>query len=300
MPRYESASTAAFVEAHRVLLSREEEVALFQKWYAAEGRVKDAYLSQIVRAYSPIIKATIREFSGYHADPEELVSEGLMALVQAAQRYDLSTGFRFSTFAKRWVHGVMLGFITKNYFPVNLCTSHNKKKLFFAIRRIIASNLKASGSFEMTQSIAEELSEEFNVSERDVYTIYEMIRKPPVSLTDPVHNEEPDGLTRQDYVEDNLPTAEELIAEHDRHGFQKRIIDKVINTVLDDRERKIFEAQVLSPKDEDSYKTLEELGEDWNVSRERVRQIRNKARDRVRDHIVAEFKKLDVDISDVI
>ena len=290
MPYPKNAATCPIVEAHRVLLSEEEEKALFNKWYAAEGRVKDAYLSQIVRSYSPIIKSTIREFSGYHADPEELTSEGLMALVQAARRYDMGTGHRFSTFAKSWVRGVMLGFITKNYFPVNLCTSHNKKKLFFAIRRTIAANLKEKGSFEMTHDVAENLAEEYNVNVRDVNVIYEMIRKPPVSMEDPVHSDESGGMTRQDFVQDNDPLSADSVVEYNRHEVQRRLINDVIDTVLDDRERSIFEMQVLSTKDENM--TLEELGEKWGVSRERVRQLRNKATKKVKAEVL---KRADLD-----
>ena len=288
----------SIVESHRILLTREEEIDLFNRWYRARGRHKDALLAQIVRSYSPIIKATVREFSGYHVDPQELISEGLIALVQAAKRYDMESGFRFSTFAKSWVRGVMLGFITKNYFPVNLCTSHNKKKLFFAIRRLIAANLKERGSFEMTQALAEELSDEYDVKIRDVYSIYEMIRKPPVSLSDPIHNDESDGLTREDHIEDRNPNSEELLIEECRLSFHRKIIDEVIATVLDDRERSIFEMQVLAPK-EDSL-TLEQLGAKWRVSRERIRQIRDKADDKVREAIIQRVKEMDMEASDIL
>ncbi len=298
MPIPEKATTGPLVEAHRVLLSEEQEKELFNKWYAAEGRVKDVYLSQIVRSYSPIIKSTIREFSGYHADPEELTSEGLMALVQAARRFDISKGNRFSTFAKSWVRGVMLGFITKNYFPVNLCTSHNKKKLFFAIRRTIAANLKANGSFEMTHDVAEKLAEEYSVNVRDVNVIYEMIRKPPVSMEDPVHRDESGSMTRQDFVQDNDPLSSDSVVEHNRHVMQRKLIDDVISTVLDDRERHIFEKQVLSQRDESM--TLEELGEKWNVSRERVRQLRNKATKRVKAEVLKRVDLEEFEAEDII
>ncbi len=299
MPTNYNASTASFVEAHRTLLSREEEVALFMKWYEAdEGRLKDTYLAQIVRSYSPIIKATIREFSGYHADPQELTSEGLIALVQAAQRFDLGRGYRFSTFAKRWVSGVMLGFITKNYFPVNLCTSHNKKKLFFAIRRMIASNLKVSGSFEMNQKIAETLSEEYKVKVGDVYSIYEMIRRPPVSLADPVHVEDPDSLTLQDFVENGEPNVDEIVSNDLRKDFHIRIVDDAITTVLSEREASIFKQQVLVDKED--VVVLEKLGKEWGVSRERIRQIRNQASKKIAAEIRRKFEDLELHPSDVI
>lgn len=299
MPYPEKATTRYLVEAHRVLLSEDEEKKLFNKWYAEKDPVrKDLYLSQIVRSYSPIIKSTIREFSGYHADPEELTSEGLMALVQAARRFDMSKGNRFSTFAKSWVRGVMLGFITKNYFPVNLCTSHNKKKLFFAIRRTIAANLKARGSFEMTHKVAEKLAEQYSVSVRDVNVIYEMIRKPPVSMEDPVHNDESGGMTRQDFVQDNDPMSADSVIEHNRHEVQRKLIKDVIHTVLDDRERSIFEMQVLSTRDENM--TLEDLGKKWGVSRERVRQLRNKATKKVKAEVLKRVDLDELESSDLI
>lgn len=298
MTNRENANTASFVDAHRVLLTQEEETTLFVMWRTSEGRVKDSFLTQIIRAYSPIVKSTLREFSGYRVDKDELVSEGLFALVEAAKRFDLSKGFRFSTFAKSWVRGVMLGFVTKNFFPVNLCTSHNKKKLFFSIRRMIAKSLKESGVFELNQALAEELSASHDVDIRDVYVIYEMIRKPPVSLTDPMHSEDPESLTRQDFVEDGTPTAEDIVMEEHRVNFQKRIINDVIKTVLDERETNIFEMQVLTHKDESM--TLEQLGKKWSVSRERVRQIRNSAKKKVKDAVVERVLEMDMDSSDVL
>lgn len=297
MGNTEGFSTASFVEAHRILLTREEEIELFSKWRNAKGALAERYLTDIVKAYSPIIKATIREFSGYREDPEELTSEGLYAIVQAAHRFDMESGFRFSTYAKSWVRGVMLGFITKNYFPVNICTSHAKKKLFFAIRRRIAYELKTNGNYEMSMTEANEFAKEFELTPEDVIALYEMIRKPPVSLADPVHNED-GSMTRLDFVKDSSPNTDELFSEEFRHEFHRRIILEVANHVLAPREHAIFLSQTLA--DKDHVKTLETLGEEFDISKERVRQIRNQAVDKVKAEIQTQIKSLGLDINDIL
>lgn len=289
--------TASFIETHRTLLTREEEVELFTSWYDAPESKKEVILTKIIRSYSPIIKAAVRDLSGYRVDPEELISEGLVALVQAANRYDISTGFRFSTFAKRWVSGVMLGYITKNFFPVNICTSHKKKKLFFAIRRLIASKLKASGSFDLNHAMAVEMAEEYKVKPEDVVSIYEMIRRPPVGLSSPTHDEDPDGLTIEHYISANSPTAEEILTGECSNRFHQKIVSEAIHMVLTERERNIFLKQVLAPKEESM--TLDELGSVWNVSRERIRQIRNDAGDLVSREVKRRLDELGMEPADI-
>lgn len=271
-------TTSSFVEAYRTLLTVEEERALFERWHKS-GSNDD--LTEIVTAYSPIIVRTIKELSGYNADREELTSEGLIALVESAKRFELSRGLRFSTYAKTWVRGIMLGYITKNYFMVNVCTSHNKKKLFFSLRKLIAMELTKHGSFELDTATANEMAVEHAVEPEIVFSIYDMIRMPYLSLSEPTNDE--DEQTREYYIPSETPQILEVISEMSGIKFHKKLISDAMDRVLDDREKRIFKAQVLTSKDD--HQILETLGKEFDITKERVRQIRNTAMEKVTKEI---------------
>ena len=269
-----------FIQNYRVLLTEQEENDLFDLWEVTKS---DEVLLQIVQAYSPIIQRCVREVSGYKANPEDLRSEGVVAIIEAAKRFDRTRG-RFSTYAKRCVKGIMLGYITKNYFPVNVCTSHGKKKLFYAIRKMVAITLVKKGKFDMTRDIALNLSEEYGVEEKIVFSLYDMIRRPFISLSDRIGSE---GFDSDHTVEEHMASLDSDVdrsAELSDIAVHRKIITNAMDQVLDTRERRIFTSQVLIHREDRII--LERLCEEFNISKERVRQLRNSAYDKVRAAII--------------
>jgi len=283
-----------FVKSHRVLLTEEQEIALFKNWQKTKD---NKYLTKIVISYSPIILKTIKELSGYRMDPEELTSEGLVALIEAARRYDLSRGLRFSTYAKTWVKGVMYGFITKNFFLVHVCTSHTKKKLFFALRKLIAKEMKKSGNFTLTGKIATGLAEDYGTTVTEIQCMYDMFRKPHDSLSETVGKTEDTDITKGDTLAAKTPMVEEEIIINETIEFQKRLITDVMNKVLTPRERRIFITQKLREKGETM--TLEKLGKRFKISKERVRQIRNEAHEKVEEELRNQVGHMSIDPTDL-
>ena len=269
-----------FIQNYRVLLTEQEENDLFDLW---ETTKSDEVLLQIVQAYSPIIQRCVREVSGYKANPEDLRSEGVVAIIEAAKRFDRTRG-RFSTYAKRCVKGIMLGYITKNYFPVNVCTSHGKKKLFYAIRKMVAITLVKKGKFDMTRDIALKLSEEYGVEEKIVFSLYDMIRRPFISLSDSIGSA---GFDSDHTVEEHMASLEpdvDTAAELSDIIVHRKIITNAMDQVLDERERRIYTSPVLIHREDRII--LERLGEEFDISKERVRQLRNSAYDKVRAAII--------------
>jgi RNA polymerase sigma-32 factor len=270
-----------FIQNYRVLLTEQEENDLFDLW---ESTKSDKVLLQIVQAYSPIIQRCVREVAGYKANPEDLRSEGVVAIIEAVKRFDRNRG-RFSTYAKRCVKGIMLGYITKNYFPVNVCTSHGKKKLFYAIRKMVAITLIKEGKFDMTREIALHLSAEHGVEEKIVFSLYDMIRRPYISLSDRIS---PEGFDSGHTVEEHMATQNDGIdipAEITDMAVHRKIISNAMDQVLDDRERRIFTSQVLVQRADRII--LERLGEEFDISKERVRQLRNTAFKKVKGAIIS-------------
>lgn len=269
-----------FIQNYTELLTAQEEKDLFALWKSTKN---NDVLLQIVRAYSPIIQKCVREVSGYKANPEDLRSEGVIALMEAVKRFDPEVS-RFSTYVKPCIKGIMLGYITKNYFPVNVCTSHGKKKLFYAIRKLVAITLLKEGRFEFTREIALKLSEAHGVEERVVYSIYDMIRKPYISLSDRLPT---DGFDSEHTIEDHIASTDadvDISAELSDLEFHRRIILSAMDQVLDDREKRIFNTQILVNREDRII--LERLGEEFDISKERVRQLRNSAYDKVREAII--------------
>ncbi len=270
-----------FIQNYRKLLTKQEENDLFDLW---EKTGNNNVLLQIVQAYSPIIQRCVREMSGYKANPEDLRSEGVVAIIEAAKRFDRTRG-RFSTYAKRCVSGIMLGYIIKNYFPVNVCTSHGKKKLFYAIRKMVAITLVKKGRFTMTRDIALKLSDEFGVEEKIVFSLYDMIRRPNISLSDHIHSP---AFDSEYTVEEHMTITDDDVdvhAEFTDMSVHSNIIATAMDQVLDARERKIFVSQVLIPHEDRII--LEHLGREFNISKERVRQLRNSAFNKVKSAIIA-------------
>lgn len=296
MKNYEAGgfTTRNFIKSHRTLLTEEEEIELFNKWRETNN---NRYLTQIVVSYSPIILKTIKELSGYRMDPEELTSEGLVALIEAARRYDLSRGLRFSTYAKTWVKGVMYGFITKNYFLVHVCTSHMKKKLFFALRKLIAKEMKQNGSFILTAKMASNLADEYGTTTTEIQCMYDMFRKPHDSLSETVSRSGDTDITKGDILASTTPLVEEETIINETIKFQKHLVNDVMKKVLTPRERKIFIAQKLREKGETM--TLDKLGKRFKISKERVRQIRNEAHGKIEEELKKRVGYLGIDTFDL-
>lgn len=267
-----------FVKSFRPLLSREQEVELFSKW--REAGTDDPYLMEIVTAYSPIIRRSIRELSGYKMPEDEMLSEGLVALIEAARRFDLKEGVRFATYAKICVRGTMQGFITKNFFQVHVNTNHKKKNLFYALRKLIAIELHRHGSFTLSNEQADELAKEHGTDRQQVFEMYHMFHQPLMSLQATVDgSEDDDHITYGETIASDGPNSEEQVINQKLTVFQRSIIHDALKNVLTPRERRIFVAQMLSEKED--HRTLEELGVEFDISKERVRQLRRAATHKV-------------------
>lgn len=266
-----------YIASHRVLLSAEQERQLFT--YYSTTRASHA-LEDIVRAYSPIVAKLAKKFAGYGINHEDLISEGTMALVASAQRYEISTGNRFATYCTAWVRGLMLAYITKNYFSVTVCSNQQMKRLFFNLRRMANQQLRLNERKELGQEFMIAVAKQLKVDVEDVVNMYNMFRKPNESLSDPVGSEDDGDYTRESQIESSDPDPETIVVNDRMIRFHKRLINDAMEMALSDRERMVFQAQVLC--DEDDVETLQALANKLSISKERVRQIRNDAMDKVK------------------
>lgn len=259
----------------KVLFTQEQELALFTELQTTTNeRRKTQLLNQIVLNFTPLVHRIQRQLSGYRIDPDDLVGEGMLALTEAAYRFDTQNGNRFSAYAISWIKGVMMAFITKNYAMVNYCTDATKKALFYNLRRVLMQEQKRLQTFDLTPSLLDAISVKLNVPIKEIRAIIAMFDTRYGALDEQVGE---GGVTRLDLIEDE---RDDRLEETDQHRYQKQLIrEGMVRMNFTERERIVIEAQYLG--EEGKKKTLEEVGEILSISKERVRQIRNKAYERL-------------------
>lgn len=296
-----SNNARSFLKKFRPLLSHEEETALFSEW--KETGNDQVYLTKITLHYGPIIWRCIKDLSSYQMPVDELLSEGLVALIEAAYNFDLSFNVRFSAYARICVKGKMQAYITKNYFLIHVCTNHNKKDLFYTLRKRIAISMMKTGQFKLTNEIAEEVASVTNTTIDDVRNMYGMFQRPQESLSDPLPNTNSSNehATREDIIPNMQADGDsvQLVMDNDIIEFQRSVIDIAMENVLTQRERRIFSSQVLAEKGNGSI-TLEQLGNELSISKERVRQLRNKATGKIHEEINRLAKEMEIDPLDIL
>jgi RNA polymerase sigma-32 factor len=306
----------AFVKGFKELLTLDEERTLFQSWWDTNpqgfadlldttnrdvvkftGGNDDLYLTRIILLYGPLIRRSIKELSSYKMDEDELLSEGLIALAEAARRFTPSehADVRFATYAKVCVKGTMQGFIMKQYFMVQICTNRGKKRLFYSMRRHIAIALKNHGKFRMNHATASQMATDHNLDETDVWKMYELFQAPCMSLDYPSQRDDTwDVGVLGDNIEDVTSNTEEIVLSVNEVTFHRKILDDAMKT-LTPREKTVFIAQVLT----DTTRTLDNLGVEFDVSKERIRQIRIVASQKVRKEVLRIASKLNIAASDI-
>ena len=260
--------------------TKDEEYALFRQYHATGS---DEDLWTIVHTYTPIIRKAVNNFSGYRVSAEDLAAEGLVALTEAAKRFDISRDFRFATFAKRWVRGFMFVFITRNIFPVSISKEREAKQLFFKLKQYIVQTSDSIEDLKLTSSMAQVLSKKHDIPIYEIERMYGLLTAPSDYLGDPI---EPSHEGRTFTVEDTLAASSdtfEATQKMETFEFQTRIIKDAMEEVLDEREAAIYYAQVICDRNDDGFKTLDALADVYGVSKERIRQLRIHASRRMRE-----------------
>jgi RNA polymerase sigma-32 factor len=253
------------------LLERDQEYALAKRW--REHGDRDA-ADQLVTSHLRLAAKIATNYRGYGLPISEMISEGNVGLMQALNRFDPEKGFRFATYAIWWIRASIQDYILRSWSLVKIGTTANQKKLFFKLRsaqRKISALERGDLHPDQVRLIANSL----NVTDQDVIDMDRRLRG-DTSLNAPIQDDgEADEW--QSFLVDQSPSPEAIVAEQDEKDRQHKALAGAID-VLNDRERRIFEARHLA----DEPLTLEDLALEFNVSRERIRQIETRAFEKVR------------------
>jgi RNA polymerase sigma-32 factor len=253
------------------MLEPQEEYMLAKRW--RERGDSDA-AHRLVTSHLRLVAKIARGYRGYGLPIAEVISEGNVGLMRAVKRFDPDRGFRLATYAIWWIRASIQEFILRSWSLVRMGTTASQKKLFFNLRKA-KGKISTLEEGDMRPDQVELIAKNLGVPEQDVI---EMNRRlgGDASLNAPIRANENSGEW-QDWLVDETPGPEAIMVENEERDNRRKALSEAL-TVLNDRERRIFEARRLA---EDPI-TLEELADEFGVSRERVRQIEVKAFDKVR------------------
>jgi RNA polymerase sigma-32 factor len=253
------------------VLERDQEYALAKRW--REHGDRDA-ADQLVTSHLRLAAKIARSYRGYGLPVSEIISEGNVGLMQALNRFDPERGFRFATYAIWWIRASIQDYILRSWSLVKIGTTANQKKLFFKLRSA-QRNISAFERGDLHPDQVRSIAKSLNVTDQDVVDMNRRLRG-DTSLNAPIQDDgEADEW--QSYLVDQSPSPEAVVAEQDERDRHHKALAGAID-VLNDRERRIFEARHLA----EEPLTLEDLALEFNVSRERIRQIETRAFDKVR------------------
>lgn len=277
-----SASSRDFVRAamRAPYLERGEEHELAVSW--RENR-DQAALDRLTSAHMRLVIAIAAKFRNFGLNMSDLIQEGHVGLLEAAARFEPDREVRFSTYATWWIRASIQDYILRNWSIVRSGTSSSQKSLFFNLRRLRA-RLAQNTDQRPRQLIFAEIAEALGVSVADVETMDSRLSAPDTSLNAPIHESENDNASnRQDFLVDGVALPDETVGEQIDTERRTSWLRSAL-TVLNERELRIVRERRL--KDEGA--TLEALGESLGISKERVRQIENRALEKLREALLRE------------
>ncbi|AHK42766.1 RNA polymerase sigma factor, sigma-70 family [Ensifer adhaerens OV14] len=254
-------------------LEREEEHALATAW--RNDHDQDAR-NKIAMSHMRLVISMAAKFRNFGLPMGDLVQEGHIGLLEAAARFEPSREVRFSTYATWWIRASMQDYVLRNWSIVRGGTSSAQKALFFNLRRLRAR--LAQGDRQLTsQAMHEEIAAALGVSIADVQTMDARLSGSDTSLQAPVGGADSDGGERLDFLASDAPLPDEQVSDM-IDGERARIWLHDAMGALTEREMRIIRARRLS----EEGATLEELGLDLGISKERVRQIETRALEKLR------------------
>jgi RNA polymerase sigma-32 factor len=260
------------------LLTRERELSLAKAWRDEEDELA---LHELITSYGRLVAGMAVKFRNYGLPLADLIQEGNVGLMQAAARFEPERDIRFSTYASWWVRSAMQDYILRNWSIVRTGTTSSQKSLFFNLRRLRARIEGRTGKL-LDDAGRKEIAAELKVPERDVQGMSARLSASDQSLNAPV-GEETD-LSWQDYLVDDRPTPEAVTIEAKDAEIRSDWVQSALSD-LPVREARIIQARLL----EEDTLTLEALGAELGVSKERVRQLEKRALNKLRERFRSSF-----------
>src|SRR5881227_668398 len=252
------------------MLEPQEEYMLAKRW-REHGDREAAH--RLVTSHLRLVAKIAMGYRGYGLPISEVISEGNVGLMQAVKRFEPDEGFRLATYAMWWIKAAIQEYILRSWSLVKMGTTANQKKLFFNLRKA-KSKISALEEGDLRPDQVQVIAKRLGVTEQDVVDMNRRLGG-DASLNAPIRDDGESGEW-QDWLVDEVSDQETRLVEDEELDNRRQALSSALS-VLNDRERRIFEARRLA----DDPITLEDLAAEFGVSRERVRQIEVRAFEKV-------------------
>ena len=263
------------------MLDAAEEYVLAKNW-RDKGDKEAAH--KLVTSHLRLVAKIAMGYRGYGLPVSELVSEGNIGLMQAVKKFDPEKGFRLTTYAIWWIKASIQEYVLRSWSLVKIGTTSAQKKLFFNLKKI-KNQIFAAEQGDLLPEHVTEIANQLNVREDEVVSMNQRLAGHEHSLNAHVGNEEGDAEW-QDWVVDEEADQELQISQRQELNQRQALLKNALH-VLDEREKEILYDRRLI----DEPKTLEELSQKYKVSRERIRQIENRAFEKVQKAMLENIKQ---------
>src|SRR5713101_1998553 len=267
----ESGLSRYLEEIRRFPMLEPQEEFMFAKSWREHGDREASH--KLVTSHLRLVAKIAMGYRGYGLPIAEVISEGNVGLMRAVERFEPEKGFRLSTYATWWIKASIQEYILRSWSLVKMGTTANQKKLFFNLRKA-KSKISALDEGDLHPDQVKLIAKRLGVTDQDVVDMNRRLGG-DVSLNATIR-EDGDSGEWQDWLVDDAADQESRLAESEESDNRRKALGEAL-TVLNERERRIFEARRLA----DDPITLEELADEFGVSRERVRQIEVRAFEKV-------------------
>ena len=256
------------------MLDAEEEYMLAKNWKET-GNLKSA--EKLVTSHLRLVAKIAMGYKGYGLPINEMISEGNIGLMQAVKKFEPEKGFRLATYAMWWIKAAIQEYILRSWSLVKIGTTTAQKKLFFNLKKI-KNQIAPRSEGDLRDEHVSEIAQKLNVKKDEVVSMNRRLSGKESSLNAPIGE---DGDEWQDWLTDKGMDQELKFAQKEEMDQRKDLLKDSIK-ILNDREKEILYARRLN----DDPITLEDLSKKYKISRERIRQIENKAFEKVQKHML--------------
>ena len=256
------------------MLAAEEEYMLAKNWKTT-GNIKAA--EKLVTSHLRLVAKIAMGYKGYGLPVNEMISEGNVGLMQAVKKFEPEKGFRLATYAMWWIKASIQEYILRSWSLVKIGTTTAQKKLFFNLKKL-KNQIAPRSEGDLRDEHVSEIAEKLSVNKDEVISMNRRLSGKEKSLNAQIGE---DGSEWQDWVVDKDMDQELKFAQKEEMDQRKDLLKDSIK-ILNDREKEILYARRLY----DEPTTLEDLSKKYKISRERIRQIENKAFEKVQKHML--------------
>ena len=270
-------------EIRRFPMLEPDEEYMLAKRFQEHGDRDAAH--RLVTSHLRLVAKIAMGYRGYGLPVGEVISEGNVGLMQAVKKFDPDKGFRLATYAMWWIKAAIQEYVLRSWSLVKMGTTANQKRLFFNLRKA-KSRIQALDEGDLNPEQVRQIATQLGVSEEEVVSMNRRLGG-DASLNAPIKATEGESGEWQDWLVDDSDNAEQMMIRQDELENRREMLKDALG-VLNEREKRVFLARRL----EENPVTLEELSKEFNISRERVRQIEVRAFEKVQKAVRASAREL--------